>query len=167
MKNTNFLITTPKLQKEINQIEKNIEQEKFTHPIEDYQFCDIQLPDNCQLPPDIQSLITTQMNNILSNIHTIIQSMNQSQTHLIEENYKTEQNRLMQLVEQYSQELSDTKSELHRLQQSISIYKSEINKLMQLIYARNCLIQKLSEDNEALQKRQHVYTTPISSKILF
>lgn len=167
MNKTNFLITTPELQKEINHIEEKLEQEDLTYSMEECKICDVQLSEATQITPELQLLVTENMNDILNNMQNIIQDINQTHTHKVEEYYKTVQSKLIQMAEQYNTELLQTKKELNTMQQSNLIYKNEINKLMRLIYARNCLIEKLAKDIQELQKQQHSSSVTISSKILF
>lgn len=167
MKKPDFEIVTPALQKEISDIEKEFEKDEFTYSIEEYNFCESQLLEAGQLTPELKNLVTTNMSEILHNIQNIINEVSQAHTQEIEENYKLAQHNLEKIVEQYNEELIETKRELNKMHQNVAIYKNEINKLMRLIYARNCLIEKLAKDIQELQKQQKNSGAAISSKILF
>lgn len=75
MNKTNFLITTPELQKEINHIEEKLEQEDLTYSMEECKICDIQLSEATQITPELQLLVTENMNDILNNMQNIIQDI--------------------------------------------------------------------------------------------
>ena len=145
----------------------NIEADVFIYSIDEHNFREMQLLETNYLTPELQSLVTENMSDILYHIQTIVHELNHAYTNKFEENCKLSQCNLKKTLEQYCEELLKTKHEIDKMQQSISIYKNEINKLMRLIYARNCLIEKLTQENKALQKQQNNSGSPISSKILF
>lgn len=144
MKNNDSMVIPPELQQEINTMKENFEKDEFACAIEEHGLNDLQLCEDGQLTPALQSLVDD-----------------------IESHHKVAHDKLMNMVEHYNEALITAHQELNKLQQSNKIYKNEINKLMRLLYARNCLIEKLAQDIQTLKKQQQNSNAAISSKILF
>ena len=67
----------------------------------------------------------------MHNIQNIINEVSQAHTQEIEENYKLAQHNLEKIVEQYNEELIETKRELNKMHQNVAIYKN--NKKTQVL----------------------------------
>jgi len=132
----------------------NIETDAFVYSIDGHNFYNMGLSETDYLTPELQSLTTENMNSILYNIRTIVHELNQAHTNKLEKDYKLSQYNLKKTIKQYSEELQKTKEAIGKMQQSIMIYKNEIKKLMFLLDTRNCLIEKLTQDNQELQKQK-------------
>lgn len=146
----------------------NIETDIFVYSIDGHNFRNIGLSETDYLTPELQSLTTENMNNILYNIQTIIHELNRAHTDKLEKNYKLSQCHLKKIIEQSNKKLQKAKEAIDQMQQNITIYKNEIKKLILLLDARNSLIEQLIRDNQELQKQKNSQgSSQISDKILF